>query len=194
MQQKDSWGSPTEDQQGEQTFPLCRFFSGQFCSNSSEFLHFFLSQDGAFLIRHSSGQNTWQPFTLAVLYQQKVYNIPIRFLEEIQGYVLGKEGKKNEEVREKYAGEEQSKEGLLFNLTTHLLHHSLSGFWQPWRDDFSPQASPAASDRQQEPGQAQSLFNPPSTPLKWYCQEPLLCCHHELHKENHTLWTFLGML
>lgn len=81
-------------------------FFCQFCSNSPEFLNFSSSQDGAFLIRHSSAQNTRQPFTLAVLYQQKVYNIPIRFLEELQGYVLGKEGKKNEEVREKYAGGE----------------------------------------------------------------------------------------
>ncbi|XP_071379973.1 B-cell linker protein [Centroberyx affinis] len=57
-----------------------------------------VNKDGAFLIRHSSAQNTRQPFTLAVLYRQKVYNIPIRFLEETQGYALGKEGKKNEEI------------------------------------------------------------------------------------------------
>uniref|UniRef100_A0A3B4ZUU9 SH2 domain-containing protein n=1 Tax=Stegastes partitus TaxID=144197 RepID=A0A3B4ZUU9_9TELE len=61
--------------------------------------HFFLFlKDGAFLIRHSSAQSARQPFTLAVLYQQKVYNIPIRFLEDTQGYALGKEGKKNEEI------------------------------------------------------------------------------------------------
>ncbi|XP_026177546.1 B-cell linker protein [Mastacembelus armatus] len=57
-----------------------------------------VNKDGAFLIRHSSAQNKHQPYTLAVLYQQKVYNIPIRFLEETQGYALGKEGKKNEEI------------------------------------------------------------------------------------------------
>uniref|UniRef100_A0A3Q2U5X0 SH2 domain-containing protein n=1 Tax=Fundulus heteroclitus TaxID=8078 RepID=A0A3Q2U5X0_FUNHE len=55
-------------------------------------------QDGAFLIRYSSDKRPHQPYTLAVLYQQKVYNIPIRFLEDSQGYALGKEGKKNEEV------------------------------------------------------------------------------------------------
>lgn len=65
-------------------------------------------QDGAFLIRHSSAQNSRQPYTLAVLYQEKVYNIPIRFLEETQGYALGKEGKKSEEVR---ANEAASGEG-----------------------------------------------------------------------------------
>ncbi|TNN66818.1 B-cell linker protein [Liparis tanakae] len=57
-----------------------------------------LNKDGAFLIRHSSAQGGRQPYTLAVLYQQKVYNIPIRFLGETRGYALGKEGKKNEEV------------------------------------------------------------------------------------------------
>ncbi|KAF7667044.1 hypothetical protein LDENG_00080600 [Lucifuga dentata] len=57
-----------------------------------------VNKDGAFLIRHSSAQNAHQPYTLAVLYQKKVYNIPIRFLEETKGYALGKEGKKNEEI------------------------------------------------------------------------------------------------
>ncbi|XP_034396820.1 B-cell linker protein [Cyclopterus lumpus] len=57
-----------------------------------------LNKDGTFLIRHSSVQGDRQPYTLAVLYQQKVYNIPIRFLGETRGYALGKEGKKNEEV------------------------------------------------------------------------------------------------
>ncbi|XP_056276025.1 B-cell linker protein isoform X2 [Pseudoliparis swirei] len=57
-----------------------------------------LNKDGAFLIRHSSAQGGRQPYTLAVLYQQKVFNIPIRFLGETRGYALGKEGKKNEEV------------------------------------------------------------------------------------------------
>lgn len=71
----------------------------QFSSYFPVFLRFSLLQDGAFLIRHSSAQSTRQPYTLAVLYQQKVYNIPIRFLEETRVYALGKEGKKNEEVR-----------------------------------------------------------------------------------------------
>ncbi|KAM3611535.1 uncharacterized protein V6R79_020136 [Siganus canaliculatus] len=57
-----------------------------------------VNKDGAFLIRLSSAQSARQPYTLAVLYQQKVYNIPIRYLEDIQGYALGKEGKKNEET------------------------------------------------------------------------------------------------
>lgn len=57
-------------------------------------------QDGAFLVRHSSAQSTRQPYTLVVLYREKVYNIPVRFLEETQSYALGKDGKKSEEVRE----------------------------------------------------------------------------------------------
>lgn len=85
-------------------FSLCLFFSifsSLFLLRSDPSSPFFLLQDGAFLIRHSSNLSPRQPYTLAVLYQQKVYNIPIRFLEEMQGYALGKEGKKTEEVREK---------------------------------------------------------------------------------------------
>jgi len=73
---------------------FAKTFRLHFCSP------FFFLQDGAFLIRHSSAQGGRQPYTLAVLYQQKVFNIPIRFLGETRGYALGKEGKKNEEVGE----------------------------------------------------------------------------------------------
>uniref|UniRef100_A0A665X6E9 SH2 domain-containing protein n=1 Tax=Echeneis naucrates TaxID=173247 RepID=A0A665X6E9_ECHNA len=74
------------------------WFAGECNRKTAEELLQRVNKDGAFLIRHSSAQNSRQPYTLAVLYQQKVYNIPIRFLEETQGYALGKEGKKNEEI------------------------------------------------------------------------------------------------
>lgn len=83
------------------------FSSPCFYSDQTNNVHSNLLQDGAFLIRHSSNQSLRQPYTLAVLYQQKVYNIPIRFLEEMQGYALGKEGKKTEEVSEKKQDEKQ---------------------------------------------------------------------------------------
>ncbi|XP_019954718.2 SH2 domain-containing protein 6 isoform X2 [Paralichthys olivaceus] len=70
------------------------WFAGDCNRKTAEELLQSVNKDGAFLIRHSSSQ----PYTLAVLYQQKVYNIPIRFLEHTQGYALGKEGKKNEET------------------------------------------------------------------------------------------------
>ncbi|XP_062307126.1 SH2 domain-containing protein 6 [Osmerus eperlanus] len=56
-----------------------------------------INKDGAFLVRHSKAQSSGQPYTLAVLYKGKVYNIPVRYLEETRVYALGKEGKKNEE-------------------------------------------------------------------------------------------------
>ncbi|XP_039624259.1 SH2 domain-containing protein 6 isoform X2 [Polypterus senegalus] len=56
-----------------------------------------VNKDGAFLLRNSSGQETKQPYTLAVLFQKKVYNIPVRYMEYSQQYALGKEGKKSEE-------------------------------------------------------------------------------------------------
>ncbi|XP_041793515.1 B-cell linker protein [Chelmon rostratus] len=74
------------------------WFAGDCNRKTAEDLLLRVNKDGAFLIRHSSAQSTRQPYTLAVLYQQKVYNIPIRFLEETRVYALGKEGKKNEEI------------------------------------------------------------------------------------------------
>uniref|UniRef100_UPI0037E850E1 SH2 domain-containing protein 6 n=1 Tax=Semicossyphus pulcher TaxID=241346 RepID=UPI0037E850E1 len=75
-----------------------QWFAGDCNRKAAEDLLEGVKKDGAFLIRHSSAQSTRQPFTLAVLYQQKVYNIPIRFLGETRSYALGKEGKKNEEI------------------------------------------------------------------------------------------------
>lgn len=74
------------------------WFAGDCNRKTAEDLLLRINKDGAFLIRHSSAQNTRQPYTLAVLYREKVYNVPIRFLEETQGYALGKEGKKSEEM------------------------------------------------------------------------------------------------
>nr|XP_040052654.1 B-cell linker protein-like isoform X2 [Gasterosteus aculeatus aculeatus] len=74
------------------------WFAGNSNRKMAEDLLLRVNKDGAFLIRHSSAQGSRQPYTLAVLYQQKVYNIPIRFLGETRGYALGKEGKKTEEI------------------------------------------------------------------------------------------------
>ncbi|KAM9823460.1 SH2 domain-containing protein 6 isoform 1-T1 [Syngnathus typhle] len=74
------------------------WFAGDCNRKTAEDLLLRVNKDGTFLIRRSSAQNARQPFTLAVLYRQKVYNIPVRFLEEMQGFALGKEGKKSEQV------------------------------------------------------------------------------------------------
>uniref|UniRef100_A0A1A8U053 SH2 domain containing 6 n=1 Tax=Nothobranchius furzeri TaxID=105023 RepID=A0A1A8U053_NOTFU len=85
--------NPTAQQRGEKDW-----FAGDCSRKEAEELLQRYKKDGVFLIRHSSNQSSTQPYTLAMLYQQKVYNIPVRFLEETQSYALGKEGKKNEEV------------------------------------------------------------------------------------------------
>lgn len=54
------------------------------------------NQDGAFLVRKSSGHDTQQPYTLVVFYNGRVYNIPIRYLPSSQQYALGRE-KRGEE-------------------------------------------------------------------------------------------------
>ncbi|XP_069467491.1 B-cell linker protein isoform X2 [Ambystoma mexicanum] len=55
------------------------------------------SKDGAFLIRKSSGQDLKQPYTLVVLFNKRVYNIPVRYIESTRQYALGRE--KNGEER-----------------------------------------------------------------------------------------------
>ncbi|XP_072538112.1 uncharacterized protein [Salminus brasiliensis] len=57
-----------------------------------------VNKDGSFLVRCSTAQNAQQPYTLVVLFNQRVYNIPVRFLKDLNSYALGKEGKKNEEL------------------------------------------------------------------------------------------------
>uniref|UniRef100_H3A0F1 SH2 domain-containing protein n=1 Tax=Latimeria chalumnae TaxID=7897 RepID=H3A0F1_LATCH len=54
-------------------------------------------KDGSFLIRKSSGQDSKQPYTLAVFYKKRVYNIPVRYIESTKQYALGRE--KNGEER-----------------------------------------------------------------------------------------------
>lgn len=58
----------------------------------------FLFQDGAFMVRKSSGQDAQQPYTLVVFYKGRVYNIPIRFITNTRQYALGRE-KRGEEVQ-----------------------------------------------------------------------------------------------
>ncbi|XP_012890891.1 PREDICTED: SH2 domain-containing protein 6 [Dipodomys ordii] len=55
-------------------------------------------KDGAYTVRPSSGPHTSQPFTLAVLLQGRVFNIPIRQLDGGRHYALGREGRNHEEV------------------------------------------------------------------------------------------------
>ncbi|XP_072292943.1 B-cell linker protein isoform X2 [Eucyclogobius newberryi] len=54
------------------------------------------NQDGAFLVRPSSGHDVQQPYTLVVFYNGHVYNIPVRFLPSSQQFALGRE-KRGEE-------------------------------------------------------------------------------------------------
>ncbi|XP_018411289.1 PREDICTED: SH2 domain-containing protein 6 [Nanorana parkeri] len=56
-----------------------------------------INKDGCFLVRQSSAQNQLHSYTLAVLYHDHIYNIPIRTAGTL-GFLLGKEGKRHEEV------------------------------------------------------------------------------------------------
>ncbi|NWR16238.1 LCP2 protein, partial [Emberiza fucata] len=59
--------------------------------------HFFLFQDGTFLVRDSSRKTVTHPYVLMVLYRDKVYNIQIRYEEQEHLYLLGTSLKGKEE-------------------------------------------------------------------------------------------------
>uniref|UniRef100_A0A672JAX5 B-cell linker protein-like n=1 Tax=Salarias fasciatus TaxID=181472 RepID=A0A672JAX5_SALFA len=114
------------------------WFAGNCSRKTAEDLLEKVNKDGAFLIRHSSAQSVRQPYTLAVLYQQKVYNVPIRFLEDAQGYALGKEGKKSEEIfpsLDEMVSHHEINQLLLIDSksqakhTAHLIHPLLTRHW-----------------------------------------------------------------
>ncbi|CAL1577027.1 unnamed protein product [Knipowitschia caucasica] len=65
------------------------------------------NQDGAFLVRNSSGHDAQQPFTLVVFHNDHVYNIPVRLLSTRRQYALGREK----------TGEEY------FRSVTHIIEH-----------------------------------------------------------------------
>ncbi|XP_062826537.1 lymphocyte cytosolic protein 2 isoform X2 [Anolis carolinensis] len=56
-----------------------------------------INQDGTYLVRNSSRKTSEQPYVLMVLYNNKVYNIQIRYQQENNLYFLGTVMKANEE-------------------------------------------------------------------------------------------------
>ncbi|XP_018607849.1 lymphocyte cytosolic protein 2a isoform X2 [Scleropages formosus] len=55
-----------------------------------------INQDGTYLVRDSSRRSSVQPYTLMVLYQDKVYNIQIRYNSEKDVFLLGTNTKNRE--------------------------------------------------------------------------------------------------
>lgn len=49
----------------------------------------FCPQEGAFLVRDCSKNTTYEPLVLAVFYDKRVFNIQIRFSDDISKYTLG---------------------------------------------------------------------------------------------------------
>lgn len=81
--------------------------------------HFFMFQDGTFLVRDSSRKTVTHPYVLMVLYRDKVYNIQIRYQEQEHLYLLGTSLKGKEVL-------------CVFHSLRHLLpHYSVSGDCSP---------------------------------------------------------------
>ncbi|XP_059820783.1 B-cell linker protein-like [Hypanus sabinus] len=79
--------SPGGENAGLQAKP---WFANMCDRKTAEAALFENGKDGAFLVRPSSRESKNQPYTLAVLYQRKVFNIPIRSNEFRSHYILGK--------------------------------------------------------------------------------------------------------
>ncbi|XP_063059847.1 lymphocyte cytosolic protein 2a isoform X2 [Engraulis encrasicolus] len=65
------------------------WYIGQVTRGQAEAKLWNINRDGAYLVRDSSKRSTHQPYTLMVLYQDKVYNIQIRYDVAQQVYLLG---------------------------------------------------------------------------------------------------------
>ncbi|KAJ6653224.1 hypothetical protein lerEdw1_010010 [Lerista edwardsae] len=74
------------------------WYAGRCDRHTAEAALFRFNKDSAYMVRQSSGHGWNQPFTLAVLYKNHVYNIPIRYLESSRQYTLGKDRKNHEEL------------------------------------------------------------------------------------------------
>ncbi|KAJ8414136.1 hypothetical protein AAFF_G00067340 [Aldrovandia affinis] len=97
------------------------WFGGNCDRKAAEAVLFRVNKDGAFLVRRSS-TNAWQPYTLVVLYKQKVYNIPVRFLEETHGYALGKENEEYFHSLQEIISHYKNKPLLLIDSKSHAKH------------------------------------------------------------------------
>ncbi|CAL8256719.1 unnamed protein product [Lota lota] len=69
------------------------WYANTCCRKTAEEVLIQSNRDGSFLVRKSTGQDALQPYTLVVLYNGKVYNIPVRFIQATQQYALGREKK-----------------------------------------------------------------------------------------------------
>nr|XP_061794119.1 B-cell linker protein-like [Nerophis lumbriciformis] len=83
----------TKDQNKDADIYEKPWFAGECDRKTADQLLFHANEDGAFMVRKSSGQDINQPYTLVVYYHGKVYNIPIRFIHTRQQYALGTEKK-----------------------------------------------------------------------------------------------------
>ncbi|XP_056118026.1 lymphocyte cytosolic protein 2a [Rhinichthys klamathensis goyatoka] len=77
------------------------WYVGQITRGEAESCLRRVNRDGTFLVRDSSNRSSNQPYTLVVLYQEKVYNIQIRRSQN--GFMLGT-GMKSSETFERVGG------------------------------------------------------------------------------------------
>ncbi|XP_028324573.1 B-cell linker protein [Gouania willdenowi] len=85
--------SSTENETQEKDADIVEkpWFAATCCRKTAEDVLVHLNKDGGFLVRNSSGHVAQHPYTLVVFFNDRVYNIPIRFISSTQMYALGSE-------------------------------------------------------------------------------------------------------
>lgn len=94
--QRDGPENGCEDEDKDSEIHCQPWFAGSCDRKTADDALLQSNQDGAFLVRKSSGHDAQQPYTLVVFYNDRVYNIPIRYLPSSQQFALGRE-KRGEE-------------------------------------------------------------------------------------------------
>ncbi|XP_059398508.1 lymphocyte cytosolic protein 2a [Carassius carassius] len=85
--QRSARGPPLQADMGSKQDMDPAWYVGQITRREAEKCLTRVNRDGTFLVRDSSNRSSNQPYTLVVLYQDKVYNIQIRRNQD--GFMLG---------------------------------------------------------------------------------------------------------
>ncbi|XP_067312816.1 cytokine-dependent hematopoietic cell linker isoform X2 [Pseudorasbora parva] len=85
----EAHGSFTSHSKPAQGLAEQNWYVGQVGRVEAEHALHLVNREGAFLVRDCSKNTTHEPLVLAVFYDKRVFNIQIRFSEEISKYTLG---------------------------------------------------------------------------------------------------------
>uniref|UniRef100_Q7Z7G1-3 Isoform 3 of Cytokine-dependent hematopoietic cell linker n=1 Tax=Homo sapiens TaxID=9606 RepID=Q7Z7G1-3 len=84
-----SWRPPFPKRSDRKDVQHNEWYIGEYSRQAVEEAFMKENKDGSFLVRDCSTKSKEEPYVLAVFYENKVYNVKIRFLERNQQFALG---------------------------------------------------------------------------------------------------------